>query len=72
MSAARPNHKGGGVDDGDPDVLHAFVAFVAEHRRCGDLDGGKDNGYVWLQCSCGGLLMQPEKEPPARTVRPDP
>jgi hypothetical protein len=40
------------------------MAFVAEHQRCGDLDGGIDNGYVWLQCSCGGLIMQPEKEPP--------
>ena len=27
-----------------PDVLNAFLAFVAEHQRCGDLDGG----YVWL------------------------
>jgi hypothetical protein len=24
-------------------VLGAFVAFVAEHKRCGDLDGGVDN-----------------------------
>jgi hypothetical protein len=32
--------------------------------RCGDLDGGSDNGCVWLQCSCGGLIMQPEQEPP--------
>jgi hypothetical protein len=45
-------------------VLGAFIAFVAEHRRCGDLDGGLENGYVWLQCSCGGLIMQPEREPP--------
>jgi hypothetical protein len=47
-----------------PEVLNALVAFVAEHRRCGVLDGGVDNGYVWLTCSCGGLIMQPEKEPP--------
>ena len=47
-----------------PDVLNALVAFVAEHQRCGDLDGGKDRGYVWLACSCGGLIMQPEREPP--------
>jgi hypothetical protein len=38
-----------------PDVLNALVAFVAEHRRCGVLDGGVNNGYVWLQCPCGGL-----------------
>jgi len=36
-----------------PAVLNALVAFVAEHQRCGDPDGGRDNGYVWLTCSCG-------------------
>jgi hypothetical protein len=46
-------------------TLEALVAFVAEH-----LDGGVDNGYVWLQCSCGGLIMQPESEPPSRTPAP--
>jgi hypothetical protein len=40
-----------------PDVLNALVAFVAEHQRCCDLDGGTDNGYVWLQCSCGGVIV---------------
>jgi len=45
------------------------LAFVAEHQRCGELDGGVDNGYVWLQCSCGGLIVQPAAEPLAR---PDP
>jgi len=49
-----------------PDVLNALVAFVAEHRRCGDLDGGRDDGYVWLQCSCGGLIMQPANDKPPR------
>ena len=45
-----------------PDVLNALVAFVGEHQRCGDLHGGRDIGYVWFQCSCGGLIMRPEKE----------
>jgi hypothetical protein len=27
-----------------PDVLSALITFVAEHRRCGDLDGGLDCG----------------------------
>jgi hypothetical protein len=25
-----------------PELLTALIAFVAEHRRCGDLDGGVD------------------------------
>jgi len=49
-----------------PEVLYALTAFVAEHRRCGDLDGGRDDGYVWLQCSCGGLIMQPANDKPPR------
>jgi hypothetical protein len=53
-----------------PDALSALVAFVAEHQRCGDLDSGRDDGYVWLQCSCGGLIMQPEKEPPQPAAKP--
>jgi hypothetical protein len=40
-------------------VLGAFVAFVDEHKCCGDLDGGVDNGYVWLACSCGAQLGRP-------------
>jgi hypothetical protein len=47
-----------------PEVLNALVAFIAEHRRCGVLDGGIDNGYAWLQCSCGGLIMRPKRESP--------
>jgi len=46
------------------DVLEALVAFAHEHQRCGDLDSGTDNGYVWMQCSCGGLITQPAAEPP--------
>ena len=42
-----------------PDGLNALVAFVAEHQRCGDLDGGKDGGYVWIACSCGARVAHP-------------
>jgi hypothetical protein len=42
-----------------PDVLNALVAFVAEHQRCGDLDGGRDDGKVWIACSCGAQIVQP-------------
>ena len=27
-------------------VLGAFVAFLNDHKRCGDFDGGLDNGQV--------------------------
>ena len=48
-------------------VLGAFVAFVDEHKRCGDLDGGIDRGYVWLACSCGAQIVHPAIAPaPAR------
>ena len=32
------------------EVLAAFVAFVEELKHCGQLDGGKLNGLVWIQC----------------------
>ena len=53
-----------------PDVLNALMAFAAEHQRCGDLDGGKDGGCVWLQCSCGGLIVKSEREPPNPAAKP--
>ena len=48
------------------DVLNALVAFAAEHQRCGDLNGGRDSGYVWLSCTCGAQIVQPAKEPAPR------
>ena len=39
--------------------LEAFVAFLAEHQRCGDLHTGNDNGFVWMDCSCSALIMRP-------------
>jgi hypothetical protein len=52
------------------ETLEALVAFVAEHQRCGDLDCGVDNDYVWLQCSCGGFIMHPTSEPPKAAPTP--
>ena len=45
-------------------VRGAIKAFIDEHRRSGDIDSGSDSGCVWLQRSCGGLIMQPETDPP--------
>jgi hypothetical protein len=44
-------------------LLNALDAFVGEHRRCGDLDGGLDNGVVWLACSCGAQIAHPANSP---------
>jgi hypothetical protein len=50
-----------------PNVLNALVAFVAEHQRCGGLDGGRDDKKVWLACSCGAQIVHPASEPPPNT-----
>jgi hypothetical protein len=47
-----------------PEPLEALVAFVAEHQECGELDGGRDSGCVWLACSCGAQILQRVSEPP--------
>jgi hypothetical protein len=52
-----------------PDILSALIAFVAEHRRCGDLEGGLEVGVVWLNCSCSARLARPA-EPPAQAGGP--
>jgi hypothetical protein len=49
-------------------VLGAFVAFVDEHKRCGNLDGGEDNGQVWLACSGGAQVVHPASAPPQATA----
>jgi hypothetical protein len=49
-----------------------FVAFVDEHKRCGDLDGGIDRGYVWLACSCGARTARPASRPPPAPARTAP
>src|SRR5216683_2762245 len=45
-------------------ALHALIAFVSEHRRCGEHHGGLDDGYVWLACSCGAHTAYPATAPP--------
>jgi hypothetical protein len=40
-----------------PEVLSALVAFVAEHRRCGVLNSGVENGCRGV--SVGAKLAQP-------------
>jgi hypothetical protein len=42
-----------------PAILAALDAFLQEHRRCGDLDGGVDSERVWMTCDCGGGIAHP-------------
>jgi hypothetical protein len=48
-----------------PDVLSALIAFVAEHRHCGNLDGGIEGGVVWLGCTCSARLARSAAGPSA-------
>jgi len=41
------------------ELLGALTAFFDEHQRCGELDGGRENGYIWLRCSCGAQIAHP-------------
>jgi hypothetical protein len=51
-----------------PELIFALDAFIQEHRRCGDLDGGMDGERVWLACDCGASIAHPIK--PTEVERP--
>ncbi len=40
-------------------ALAPVDAFFQEHRRCGDLDGGVEDGRVWIACDCGADIVHP-------------
>jgi len=40
-------------------ILAGLTAFFVEHQECGELDGGRENGSIWLQCSCGAYITRP-------------
>jgi hypothetical protein len=52
-----------------PGILGALIAFVDEYKSCGDLDGGLDDGFVWLACSCGAQIAHPATAPPPAPAR---
>ena len=37
----------------------ALDAFIQEHRRCGEMDGGVEEECVWMTCACGAEMAQP-------------
>jgi len=41
-----------------PALLAALDAFIQEHRRCGDLDGGLDGERVWMACESGAQMTR--------------
>jgi len=43
----------------------ALIARVREHQRCGDLDGGLDDGRVWLGCSFWAQSVHSATAPPS-------
>jgi len=42
------------------DLLTALDAFVQEHRRCGELDGGVER--AWMACGCGAVIVRLAEE----------
>ena len=44
-----------------PALLAALDAFMQEHRRCGEMDGGVDGERVWMVCDCGAGIAHPVK-----------
>jgi hypothetical protein len=41
-----------------PAPLAAFDAFLQEHRRSGELDGGVDGWCAWMACDCGASMSR--------------
>jgi hypothetical protein len=41
-----------------PRLLADLEAFLQEHRRCGDMDGGVEGDRVWMTCECGAVLTR--------------
>jgi uncharacterized Rossmann fold enzyme len=51
-----------------PELIAAFDAFVQEHHRCGDLDGGVDGERVaWMAYECGASVVRCLANPPPRS-----
>ena len=40
-------------------IYDALDAFFLEHRRCGKLESGVEDGRVWMTCECGAMIAQP-------------
>jgi len=47
----------------------ALVAFSQQHRRCGGLESGIDDRWVWIVCDCGAQIIQRIVRTPERYQR---
>ena len=41
-----------------PELIASLYAFVQQHRRRGELDGGVAGERVWT-CECGVVIVRP-------------
>ena len=48
-------------------LLTALIAFVAEHRRRGELDGGLERGHVWMPANAGRTSCSRSSHLPANS-----
>jgi hypothetical protein len=39
-------------------LLAGLVAFLDEHRYCGELDSGVEEDRVWMTCTCGAVISR--------------
>jgi hypothetical protein len=39
-------------------LLHGLAAFLQEHRWCGEMDGGADEEWIWMTCTCGAVISR--------------
>ena len=37
---------------------HDIDAFLREHHQCGELDGGADEEWIWMTCTCGAVMSR--------------
>jgi hypothetical protein len=49
-------------------LLLDLDAFLNDHRRCGELEGGVDGPTVWLACECGAGIARRADERDALDV----
>ena len=47
------------MTEADDRLVPDLEAFIADHRRCGDLDTGMietEPARIWVTCSCGARI----------------